>query len=87
MDLKGILPEFQTFLRERIILSCYLLRTNYTMTPEVYLSFRRSYEKTCTFAVWFQRVSGAVAEEGENKDAIPKSSVCMAASLSWTVVT
>jgi hypothetical protein len=57
------------------------------MTSEVHLSFRRSYEKTCTLAIGFQRIFGAVAEEGENKDAIPESSVCMATSLSWTVVT
>jgi hypothetical protein len=52
------------------------------MTPEVYFSFRRSYEKTRTLAVGFQRVFGAIAEEGKNEDAIPESAVCMAAGIS-----
>jgi len=56
------------------------------MTPEAYFSFRRSYEKTRTLAIGFQTVFGAVAEEGENKDAIPESAVCVAAGISWTVV-
>jgi hypothetical protein len=52
------------------------------MTPEVYFSFRRSYEKTCTLPTGFQRVFRAVAEEGENKGAIPESAVCMAKGIS-----
>jgi hypothetical protein len=52
------------------------------MPPEVYFSFRRSYEKTRTLAIGFQRVFGAVAEEGENKDAIPESAVCMVTGIS-----
>jgi hypothetical protein len=57
------------------------------MTPGVYFSFRRSYEKTCALAVGFQRVLGSVTEEGEDENSISESAVSMAAGISWVVIT